>query len=280
MNNKKRTNLEYKQIADSILKKCEEKSKNCPICSCNAKKYSIKRPTTFRCSFKLRRHLFNILRNTPFEGKVEKIPEILEIYDCWLEGLNDKQISWVCRKDRKAVWKILKKMGEHLIHKFYERLEPIGGKNIVVEIDESKFGKVKYNRGHRVDGVWVLGMVEKTPERRIILVPVKDRKANTLIPLLKKYINSESDIHSDCFKSYTNLNQNFKNHQTVNHSLWFVDPVSGIHTNTIEGNWAAVKINTPIRKRTRKNITLNLIRYMLKRKYPVDILLHLINYFF
>ncbi len=37
----------------------------------------------------------------------------------------------------------------------------IGGKNIVVEIDESKFGKRKYHRGHRVEGVWVLGMVER-----------------------------------------------------------------------------------------------------------------------
>ena len=35
----------------------------------------------------------------------------------------------------------------------------IGGIVIVVEIDESKFGKRKYHRGHKVDGVWVVGMV-------------------------------------------------------------------------------------------------------------------------
>ncbi|KAG1435618.1 hypothetical protein G6F56_013903 [Rhizopus delemar] len=29
-----------------------------------------------------------------------------------------------------------------------------------VQIDESKFGKRKYHRGHRVEGVWVLGLVE------------------------------------------------------------------------------------------------------------------------
>ncbi|KAI8373361.1 hypothetical protein BD560DRAFT_489266 [Blakeslea trispora] len=40
------------------------------------------------------------------------------------------------------------------------------GNPIIVEIDESKFGKRKYNRGHRVDGVWVVGGVERTPERR------------------------------------------------------------------------------------------------------------------
>ena len=32
----------------------------------------------------------------------------------------------------------------------------IGGEGIIVEIDETKLGKRKYNRGHRVDGVWIL----------------------------------------------------------------------------------------------------------------------------
>ena len=33
----------------------------------------------------------------------------------------------------------------------------IGGVGHIVEIDESKFGKRKYHRGKRVDGVWVFG---------------------------------------------------------------------------------------------------------------------------
>jgi hypothetical protein len=30
----------------------------------------------------------------------------------------------------------------------------VGGDGIIVEIDECKLGKRKYNRGHMVDGVW------------------------------------------------------------------------------------------------------------------------------
>ena len=33
----------------------------------------------------------------------------------------------------------------------------IGGVGKVMEIDESKFGKRKYHRGKRVDGIWVFG---------------------------------------------------------------------------------------------------------------------------
>ena len=38
--------------------------------------------------------------------------------------------------------------------------EQIGGPGIVDEIDDSKFGKRKYNRGRKVDGCWVFGGIE------------------------------------------------------------------------------------------------------------------------
>ena len=34
---------------------------------------------------------------------------------------------------------------------------PIGGPGTTVEIDESKFGKMKYHRGHKIEGKWVFG---------------------------------------------------------------------------------------------------------------------------
>jgi hypothetical protein len=38
--------------------------------------------------------------------------------------------------------------------------EKIGGPCKTVEIDESKIGRRKYNRGHPVEGQWVFGGVE------------------------------------------------------------------------------------------------------------------------
>ena len=39
--------------------------------------------------------------------------------------------------------------------------EKIGGPGKRVQIDESKFGKRKYHRGHRVEGQWVFGGIEE-----------------------------------------------------------------------------------------------------------------------
>jgi len=62
---------------------------------------------------------------------------------------------------------------------------PIGGEGIIVEIDESKLGKRKYNRGHRVKGIWVVGGVEITPERCMFAVIVQDRSADTLRAIIQ-----------------------------------------------------------------------------------------------
>ena len=37
---------------------------------------------------------------------------------------------------------------------------PLGGLGIMVELDEAKFGKRKYNKGVYRDGQWVLGVVD------------------------------------------------------------------------------------------------------------------------
>ena len=49
--------------------------------------------------------------------------------------------------------------------------QKIGGPNQIVEIDESKIGRLKYNRGHPVQGQCVSGGVERGSG----LVPVPDK---------------------------------------------------------------------------------------------------------
>lgn len=124
--------------------------------------------------------------------------------------------------------------------RWLEDQAPIGGPGKVVEIDESKFGKRKYHVGRRVDGVWVFGGVERETQKRFI-VPVEKRDAATLLPLCQKYILPGTTIHSDCWKAYNDLQHLGYTHLVVNHSQHFVDPVTGVHTNTIESLWKDIK---------------------------------------
>ena len=68
-----------------------------------------------------------------------------------------------------------------MVKSYYARIGKIGGPATIVEIDESKFGKRKFNKGRKVDGVWVLGMVERTTERRIILTTIAQRTKKNLL---------------------------------------------------------------------------------------------------
>ena len=55
-----------------------------------------------------------------------------------------------------------------------------------------------YFRGERVEGQWLFGGVEKGDSSKCFLVPVENRKAETLLPLIQKHIMPRSTIVSDC----------------------------------------------------------------------------------
>lgn len=149
----------------------------------------------------------------------------------------------------------------------------IGGTDIIVEIDESKFGKRKYNRGHRVEGVWVVGGRERTPEKRMFAVKVHDRTATTLLDVIVRHVNPGSIIITDCWKGYRTdgLLDEGMIHCTVNHSETFVDKETGAHTNSIEGTWSAMKWKIPVRKRTEEDIEGHLFEYMWKANNKEDL---------
>jgi transposase len=88
-----------------------------------------------------------------------------------------------------------------------------------VEIDESMFGhNHKYHKGNPNVGyhIWIFGLVERDTNR-IILYPVQDRKATTLLPLIKKHVAPGSRIFSDGWQAYQTLNDEGFQHFTVIH---------------------------------------------------------------
>jgi hypothetical protein len=79
----------------------------------------------------------------------------------WLSGCNHKTIIRMTGHSSLTVIVYIGYYRQLVSSSLDDEDQVIGGPGIIVEVDESKFGKRKYNRGHRVDGVWVFGGVER-----------------------------------------------------------------------------------------------------------------------
>ena len=74
------------------------------------------------------------------------------------------------------------------------------------EIDESKFGKRKYNRGRRREGQWVWGGVERGCDE-VFMQITPSRDAATLLPVIIANVKPGTEIHTDEWRSYSRLNR-------------------------------------------------------------------------
>jgi transposase-like protein len=83
-------------------------------------------------------------------------------------------------------------------------------------------------------------MVER--KGRVKAIVASDRKKETLLPIVKKYVLPKSVIFSDEYPSYDDLtrHRNEYDHRRINHSAG-VYVMGNVHTNTIEGFWSLVK---------------------------------------
>ncbi|KAL7080141.1 hypothetical protein ACQ4LE_000244 [Meloidogyne hapla] len=83
---------------------------------------------------------------------------------------------------------------------------PIGGAGRVIECDEMKMGRRKYERGRVIEGSWI----------------------------------TDSTIFTDAWKGYNNLSENGFEHWCVNHTYQFVTE-EGVTTNKIESQWRPLR---------------------------------------
>lgn len=111
-------------------------------------------------------------------------------------------------------------------------------------LDESKFGKRKYNKGRRTEGHWVLGMIaDGSEDLRLVLCPNNKRGAAELLPIIQQHIEPGTTIRTDMWKAYDGLAELGYQHKKVNHSDKlnpFIAP-DGTHTNRIEASWRPAK---------------------------------------
>ena len=104
----------------------------------------------------------------------------------------------------------------------------------MVQIDESKFGKRKYNRGRRRGGQWVWGGVHvERGSDEVFMQIAPSRDAATLLPVIIANVKPGTEIYTDEWRSYSRLNRRGYTYTTrliipYNLSIWCT------HTQSIE----------------------------------------------
>lgn len=94
--------------------------------------------------------------------------------------------------------------------------------------------------------MWVFGVISTaTSPAKGYYEVVASRDRATLLLILEKCLQSGSEVYTDDWGAYRNLEQHLPNHvarhQVVVHADNFMDPVTGVHTQEAESAWANLK---------------------------------------
>ena len=84
----------------------------------------------------------------------------------------------------------------------------------------------------------------------IRFLPYNKRSCNEIHEIAKTRWQSGGQIFTDCSKAYPKVAEWLgMDHFTVNHSVTFKDPETGVHTNTVEG------VQGTLKKQSRQQIS-------------------------
>jgi transposase-like protein len=238
----------------------------CPECGSNIRLEG----KLFHCCSRKCRKSISVFNNSFFSKVKIPINKLLQLGYFWLGGSGRDEIVRFTGCVDKTVTNYMRYFRQLVISSLDSDDIMVGGEGVEVELDESKFGKRKYHRGHRVDGAWVFGGVERTPERKVFAEVVNDRSAATLLEIISRHVLPGTILLTDCWRGYANLSNEGFLHHNVNHSITFVSE-SGVHTNTIEGTWNGIKMKIPPRNRTRDELPDLLLEQVWRRKNMEDL---------
>lgn len=118
----------------------------------------------------------------------------------------------------------------------------LGGKNKVVEVDETFVGGKAKNRAFREPAPKkaVMALVERNGEVRSY--HIANVTAKTLRPIIVQVASRKSYLMTDELKSYIGVGKEFSGHGTVNHSADEYARLGGfVHTNTAENYFSILK---------------------------------------
>ena len=117
------------------------------------------------------------------------------------------------------------------------------------------------------DGKWVLGGVERGTDNMFLEI-VSTRDTRTLLAVIQRNVLPGTTIYTDEWAAYRSLPLNGYQHGTVNHTYYFVDPTTGVHTQNVESMWKHAKDKLKRGNGTSPNLFDSyLVEYIWRKKY-------------
>lgn len=157
--------IEMKFIYEDVL--CGECGYQMSIITEKTRRY-------FRCKRKSCRKKLSLFYGTILFNACIPLRKVMMIVYLWLNQVETMKIVQMTGFTHETVKRYVIMCQSIIASSIEEEDQVIGGEFIEVQLDEAKFGKRKYNRGHRVDGVWVFGGVEVTNKRKLFLKIIPD----------------------------------------------------------------------------------------------------------
>ncbi len=160
----------------------------------------------------------------------------LELMKYFVAGTTARTAASLVGIHRNTAVRFFHKLRAKIAQVQHNRSEQFSGK---IELDESYFGGVrKGKRGRGAAGkVAVFGIFKRGG--KVYTQIVLDAKANTLMPIIRRKIEPDSIVYTDCWRSYNALDVSEFKHYRINHSRLFAKKKN--HINGIENFWNQAK---------------------------------------
>jgi transposase len=152
-------------------------------------------------------------------------------------GISAKQLERELGVTYKTAWRIANLIRNELMT---QDGEPLSGE---VEVDETYIGGRRRGvrgrpKANDPKKTAVLGMAQRSG--RVAAVAVRNARAKSLMPHVRKRVLPSSVVYTDELRSYDTLKRSGYQHRRIHHAEQVY--VSGtVHTNTIEGFWSLMK---------------------------------------
>jgi len=154
-------------------------------------------------------------------------------------GISAKQLERELGVTYKTAWRMAKLIRQELM---VQDDAPLDGE---VEVDETYIGGRRRGtkRGRLSEDSHktpVLGMVQRGDAGSVSAIAVRNARAKTLMPHVRRRVLPSSVVYTDELRSYDSLKRSGYQHRRIHHAEQVY--VSGtVHTNTIEGFWSLTK---------------------------------------